>query len=295
MLDMFRHPEQWQESRSRTNVMKLYAGQTMPGGWDLCGNNTLENLISVVPGGAFRWLNQNNIRIAIETGAVKECSCGRNPDTEVAITLNAISGVRAGGASVDYIAMDEPFNSGLPGQHDFADPKLQCGYSVEQTAKMTKYYVDAVHRSYPNIQIGLIEPYAYFTVEQIKSFILALENNGYRIPFFHLDFDPVYNVNFGGDIAELADFCRSKGIKFGVIIIGGDGSSTQTATAGSYAAVERISAALGSVRNQDYILVQSWLANPAVPKGMARDFPLNLPESDPATMTGFLNTILKKY
>ena len=296
-VDLAKYPEQWSRAKSRVTVIGFYDGQVRPGYCDICGVNTLSNFVNAVPGGFFQWLNRNGIKIAIETGSVKGWNCGRLPDDAIGNTLEAISSVEANGGRVSYIAMDEPFASGAPPK----DPTSwlnPCGYGVEKTAEMVKYYTDGVNRVYPGVRIGLIEPYPHFGPLEIESFVNALEAIGVHLPFFHLDFDPNYrDVDFGNGIRELRDFFAQKGIPFGVIIIGGNGYSNESVFNGAMNMAMRVNSTIG-LGSQDHLIVQSWLNVPgqgttATGHSDLRLYPDNLPESVPATMTGTVNAIFE--
>ncbi len=288
-LDLFTKPDQWSQARSKITAFKFYDYMLRPGQCTICGLNTLGNFNQIVPEGAFRWLNNKGIRIGMEAGAVKSFNCGRPPDDAVSAALGAISSVRSSGGELSFIGMDEPFASGLPNQQGF-DTSKHCDYTMDMAAEFVKYYIDQVHAYDPAVQVGLIEPYPYLSAGLIENSIDTLESKGVHLPFFHLDFDPGYtNIDFSGDIRELRNFCRNHGIPFGVILIGGHGDSSQSAVNGALIEAQRVQNILG-LRNQEFILVQSWLDY----KGdfNQRLYPNNLPETSSSTMMGLVNTIL---
>ncbi len=285
-------PEQWVQARSKITTIGFFIQNLWPqGSCPICGLNTFQNFMDAVPGGMFNWLNANGIKIAIEAGAIKPGDCSAEANSSSIIQV--ISNVQAHGGTVSFVALDEPFASGLSMNQNSATQQTYCGFSVGKTAEIVKGYMNRVNSMYPGVQIGLIEPYPYFSIKQIESFIDALEIQGVHIPFFHLDFDPGYrDIDYVGDIREIKEFCRQKNIPFGVIIIGGDGTSNETAANGAMLEAIRIQEAIG-IHSQDHILLQSWLDFPPT-RGSndQRLYPDNLPESSPVTMMGLVNTIL---
>lgn len=291
MLDLFTNPDKWTNARGQISTFGFFYYHTdYPVLCPFCGRNTLSNFLTVVPGGAFRWLTEHGIKIAIETGSVKPYDCERENEDEIVQTKRAIGNVQSSGGIVSYIAMDEPFATGQPANQPWADNTLSCNLTVQENAKRVKTYVDSVMAEYPGVQIGDIEPYPYFSAQQIQEFIQAMLDNGTRLAFFHLDYDPNNDAqDQAGDIRALKNFCRQRGIPFGVIIIGANGSSNETSASGFLLHASRIQNIIG-IHDQDHILLESW-AESFIQPGI-KMYPDNLPESDPTTMMGLVPQIL---
>jgi hypothetical protein len=281
MLNLFIDTNAWPTARSRITTLQFDFRHLLSGPCDLCGPNVLANFLGIVPGGAFRWLGSHGIKIAIGAGAVKAWDCGA--DVGGAWTVEAIHNVEANGGRVAAIALDEPFTSGLPG----------CAYTIQRTAEVVKTYIDRVKAADPSVEIGLIEPYPFFRIAQLESILNAVSDAGIGLPFFQLDFDPsIRGFDFPSDLKEIQRFCRQRNLPFGVIMIGADGNSSAAAVNGAVSMASMLSSMIG-IRSQDYLLFESWLDVPAARAQLdLRFYPDNLPETNPATMTGLLNFVI---
>lgn len=235
------------------------------------GNNTFNNLINVQ---AFSMLDNWDIDIAFEAGAVKEWDC--NGSILLNQAINAINNVESTGSQVKYIALDEPY---IGGQHIING--LTCALSMQQIASLTANYIQSINNQYPNIIIGDIEPYPRFSVDQIKDWIQELENNGVNLAFFHLDVDLnrvlIEGHNVENDLQELKVFFQSKGIPFGVISNVDTNQGEKDFDQVYYNTVmdwiQTINSAIGL---PDQFIFQSWLLSSFGTKVV----PINLPEND---------------
>jgi hypothetical protein len=276
MLNLFTEPDKWIQAKSKTNVMKFYPPH-LDGNLSSC-NNTLTNFANIVPGGAFRWLSNQNpkIEIAVEAGSVKEWNCGgKMPDENFASISRIINNVEVLGGRVSYIAMDEPFTA----------IETNCKQPVETTSKQVKYYVDKVNARHPGVSIGLIEAYPFLSEVTIEESILALKGVGVNIPFLHLDMHRhggLARSDIRGDLVKLKDFCHKHNIAFGIIVWGDDGSSNQVFSNEAIMTAETVNSAVGA---PDHIIFQSWESS----TGRKLLTPDNLPENQPHTMTWIVN------
>ena len=280
-LDLFTRSDEWRTARGKVSTIGFFDAQVRHEPCDLCGPNTLDRFLHVVPEGAFRWLRANRLWVAIEAPSVKASDCSAAANAGFA--EEAIRNVEDAGGAVRWVAMDEPFTSGLP----------SCHQTIDETAAAVAGYVRMVNGAFPGTGVGLIEPYPFFSEQQIESFLDALERAGVHLPFFHVDFDSSYpDVDFRTDLNALRAFCWQHGIRFGVIMIGSDGSSSQAAISGALDRATLLSGVLG-LRAEDHILFESWLDVPSL-RGQQdeRLYPDNLPENDPFTMMGLVNTAL---
>lgn len=277
MLKLFSNPSEWTQAQTRVNVFKFYIQQSVDGCQD-CGNNTYANLVKAGPSSAFNWLNHNNIKIGLEAGAIKDWNCGREPTDAVSGASQAIENIARAGGRVSYIAMDEPYVS----------TKEWCKQSIDAASNHVSYYIREIGGRYPNIAIGLIEPYPFFSAQEIKNFISVLESHGVKLPFFHLDMHRegalAWN-DINKDLRELESFCRERGISFGVIIWGDNGSSNQDYFNGAMFTAQTVQAAIGA---PDHLIFQSWSEQAIVGDKI---FPDNLPEDSPMTLTWIVNQI----
>lgn len=273
---------QWSQARSRLRAFQFYQQSLRPS-CSGCAGNTVARLLSAVPEGAFRYLKEHDIQIGVEAGAVKEHTCdGR----ELArVLIEDMSPIYATGAHVTYVAMDEPFTAALPvrGESTFG----RCNFSIDQTVVQVDAFMDAMRATYPDIRIGLIEPYPYFTVDEIMTFVRALEDNErVGLAFFRLDYDVRHrynaDTNSRNDLLRLRDFLSSRGLAFELIVTGYDGRTDAGAVASAMALAYEVSGVVGrphSVVFQDWSSDRLGLGPTAV----------NLPENQVGSLTWLLN------
>jgi hypothetical protein len=286
LLDLFTHPALWPKARSHIAVFKLAPPQfEQPA---LLG--------ALKRAGAFAALKSWNIALASEEGAIKDWDgTGAKAAT---VTLLHMRNARAAGGAIGYVAMDEP----LVGGEDF------CTLTLDETARRTAAYVKAVAADAgalgETVRIGDIEPYPSFDVAKLMQWTEALERNGYKPEFVHLD----VNIHFvdlhpalhgADDLRTLRDFFRRQGIPFGVIFWSGYDplNSDRAYYERTLRFVRQVKAAIGQ---PDQSVFQSWVTRSSVtcpgstaaclaakctpadpPSCGKKSIPLNLPESDP--------------
>jgi hypothetical protein len=293
LLRMFTNPEEWAEARDRINVVSLVQWSITVNPNPQSGPNTADAFLACVPGGAFRWLADHGIELALEASAVKEWSCAEDRHKSVDAVMETLNIIHGSGGSVSHIVMDEPFVRGL------LAPPEGCGYTVEQTAHETKLYIDAVHALYPDIQIGLVEAYPAHQDGEITQFVVALQDAGCALPFLHIDVD-LYRVKREkrdkevlSDLRILKAFCAHHGLRFGAVVWGERGSSNADFCADAAALAKVIDEAVG-FGSQDDIVFQSWSTEHVNGQG-AKVYPDNLPERSRTSHTGFLLGTLRQY
>ena len=290
-LDLFTSPEEWAQARSKVTTIGFTGAALVDEPCSICGPNTLQAFLSAVPGGAFRWLASHNLKIAVEAASVKAWDCSAATPASQAVA--GLGNISANGAAASFLAMDEPFTSGLPPNQSYAASMPTCGFTVAQTTVNVRAYVQRVQAAFPGVQIGLIEPYPYFSAKQIESFVTSLADAGVRLAFFHLDYDENFlSIDPTSDFLEFRNFFGAHQMPFGIIIIGLNGTSNVTASNGALVAALRISRTLG-IHSQPHVLFESWLDYPpASPAQDLRLYPVNLPDDVQTTMTGLVNTVL---
>jgi len=273
---------QWSEARSRLRAFQFYQQSLRPS-CATCGSNTVGRLLSAVPEGAFRYLKDQNIQIGIEAGSVKEHTCdGRELGR---VLIEDVSPIYGTGAHVTYIAMDEPFTAALPVRG--VSPFGRCNFTIDQTVVQVDAFMDTVRATYPDIRIGLIEPYPYFTVDELMTFVRALEENErVGLAFFRLDYDVRHrynaDANSRNDLLRLRDFLSGRGVEFEVIVTGYDGRTDAGSVASAMALAYEVSGVVGrphSVVFQDWSSDRLGLGTSAV----------NLPEQQVGSLTWLLN------
>lgn len=272
---------QWVEARNKLRGMQFYQ-QSLRNYCQTCGRNSLSQLVASRTGGPFSWLSAQGIQIGVEAGSVKEHTCdGRELGR---VVLEDIRPVYDSGSHVTFIAMDEPFTAALPSPEPSS--ALRCEFDINRTVVEVKAFIDTVQSRYPAIQIGLIEPYPYFTADNLITFVSALENAGVHVPFFRLDFDMRHrrntDSNARADLKRLRSFLASKRIEFELIVTGYDGRTDAPAVASAMALAYEVSAAVGkphAVVFQDWSSDRLGLGYPAV----------NLPERQVGSLTWLVN------
>jgi hypothetical protein len=306
ILDLFAKPDLWSTARSHVNVFKFEPFQV-----DAKKSDSPTAYQSLKGLDAFGKLKKWAIDIAIEVPAVKEWDCSGRGDTKdqrvrgdaKATTLGYVRNVYDAGGKVKFLAMDEPLVNGLGA----------CKGSLEETAEKTAYYAKAIlkYRDVktwaPSLAIGDIEPYPSRSVAQLKQWTKALESNGFKPSFFHLDVD-VNDVDvrgpkldMAGELRDLKAFFKGEGIPFGVIFWSGhDPESTDAAYYNhTMSWVNRVHAAIGKPEQS---IFQSWvrrssinctgtvscsaknnfMCSPADPPYCGRgSMPINLPDNNP--------------
>jgi hypothetical protein len=149
-----------------------------------------------------------------------------------------------------------------------------------------KAFADTVHAVYPAIRIGLIEPYPYFTAEDLTTFVVALENAGVRLPFFRLDFDLRHrrntDSNSNADLKRLRSFLAGRGIDFEFIVTGYDGKTDAGAVASAMALAYEVSGAVGQPHG---VVFQDWSSD----RSGAGSTAMNLPESQVGSLSWLVN------
>jgi hypothetical protein len=194
----------------------------------------------------------------------------------------------ADGAHIDTIAMDEPYVATL------TNLRMPMAYGVEQTAD----FVALVRRAYPSMEIGDIEPYPHFQLDEIFHWIDALQARlrqmGVKgLDFFRLDVDWMHfrpgdakgQLGWQG-VRMIEDGCRRRGIAFSLVYWAANypslrqaGQQSETTWTTAILDEARRYAAAGG-RPDEYV-VESWLLSQdeAVPTEV-------MPDSNPNTMTG---------
>ena len=273
---------QWVQARGRTRGFQFYQ-QSLRNYCPTCGGNSLQGLVTSRLGGPFKWLSDQGIQVGVEAGSVKEHTCdGR----ELArVVMEDMAPVYSGGSHVTFIAMDEPFTAALPSP-DGSASLARCGFDINRTVIEVKAFVDTVHLRYPAIRIGLIEPYPYFTVDNILTFVEALKNAGVKLPFFRIDFDLRHrrntDSNASADLRRLRSVLSDQGIEFEAIVTGYDGKTDAGAVASAMALAYEVSAAIG---RPHAVVFQDWSSDRLGGGSSA----VNLPEGQVGSLTWLLN------
>lgn len=274
--DLFSQPQQWSQTRSKTDVFKFYVDNATnpPPNRPIFGGNRLGAFVAVQ---AFEKLMEWELSIAVEAGAVKPWGCTGRREFELA--NRAIENIHTHGGIVDFLAMQEPLHEG---QVVHQNGKT-CGLTMEETAQVTAQFIDLIDADYRDIIVGDIEPYPVRSVSELKEWVLELEKHGVELGFFHLDVDRnrvrVEGHNVAADLWELNQFFEQRDIPFGVIFWANSDFTARRSNRSYFEDtmewVREVKAAL--MEKPSHVIFQSWVG-PA--ESGLHEVPINLPEDD---------------
>ncbi len=262
---LYRNPETWVQSRKYVSVLQIQDWALAP---KFLSDDDVNAMVSA--------LRIMRLSLSLETGVVKHWGCTAQKVLPVALSyMDRL--VKFGGAA-KFIAMDEPLVSRM------AAP-LGCGLSLDQIAEETAKYIDGVKNAYPDVKIGDIEPWPSIDKNDLKRWITSLEKRTkHKLAFLRLDVDcdAAFAKNSDmEDVREIADFVRSRGISFSIIIPALSSLSDSLAHRYGMACAAKIH----EVTSIDNAIVQSWEKFPKA----------NLPEGKPHTFTNILNAYALQY
>jgi hypothetical protein len=281
-LELFTRGSDWVNARSKLQVFQFHHGNVQSAPCAICGPNVLSALLTVVPGGAFKWLPRQGLRIAIEAGAVKGCG------DQLSVTAGAreaVGNIVAGGGEVSYLSMDEPFTNGKV-----------CRHAPDVTAGSVERFIADLHAMFPRLRIGLTEAYPFSSIDDLKQDVAALEAAGVQLPYLHLDIDRRHaeqlGKDVGADLRELQAFCAEHRITFGVIVWGQNGSSNLDYYNDAMQIIGLVAPAIGL---PPHLTFQSWADYPLARPDDLRLYPDNLPETARYTHTELINSGLAVF
>jgi hypothetical protein len=285
MLRLFEAGEEWASARSRISIFKFYQQHTQRPAPAIVGGNSYDALRAV---DAFRVVRSGwKKRTAVEVGAVKPFFCTADASgMNVAIrqTFDTLVAVRDAGGHVDYLALDEPFLSGSLPACGGPDP-------APTVERLQRYFAN-VRFFDRGVQVGLIEPYPYFSAATLTDFIGRMRAAGIQPAFFHVDVDlnaiPRNSDTLAQDLPFLAERCRSWGIAFGVIIWGNNGDADALYVQDALRLARRTREAFPD-QLPPHIIFQSWAQSRT---GLVIT-PTNLPEGAANTHTTLIDVGLQ--
>ena len=279
--NLFQDPEAWAHARQLFSVFKFYQQHTQMPPPAVVGPNSYAALASA---GAFRTLQAWGKKIAIEEPTVKEYYCTPDPSgmqASIRDTIASIEAVERAGATVSYLAMDEPFASGRAA--------VCGGPSPAPTADRVAQYVSSVRAARPSVEVGLIEAYPFSPEAALETDLELLRARGVTPGFFHLDIDlnavRLTRSDVTGDLRRLKSVCAGMKVRFGVIIWGNNGDADALYALDAGRLLNAVTDAFPTSADlPDHIVVQSW----AVSRTGVSLTPSNLPESTRYTHTNLL-------
>lgn len=200
--ELFTSPDGWKDTRSEVDVL-FYADHML-------NKQFKDDELRKWFGMMSNW----NLKFGLEVGAVKEW--GTTGQTTFDIERKMWDRFTALGANISAIALDEPLACV---RNNLKKPDE---YAVEETAN----FIALVRKNYPDIKIGDIEPYPFFTSAELLWWVDALqkrlaEKNVRGLDFFRIDPDWVNFVTAAKgswpDLKQVELGCREMGIPFSLI------------------------------------------------------------------------------
>jgi hypothetical protein len=290
VVEMFEHPEQWSQSRSKMSVLELQNYYMYPNCGAICKNNTWDRFVAAQ---AFQKIKSWNIPLFIGVNAVKP-----GPHCDAKIYANdgvniILKNIKDQGGQVNGFTMDWPLASGV----------FDCHQKYEETADHVVNYVNTVRAGYASLhpgsklEMGLWEGSPTFTADQLIKWLDLLQARGFKPDHYIVDFDHALYRRQGRipemqDTAKkLKDYCRQKGILFGVALWGND---LKNPTA-YYAQVRQYSQEIREgIGAPDFIQAISW-EYWVQKQNIGNVFPSNLPETDSLSHLSFFMEMRKYF
>jgi hypothetical protein len=294
-LALFRPDAPWPRVLARTQAFGFTAGWVYS-----ASGQVLRQIVA--------FLNAHKIGIEIEAPALQARStCGSGVEGYVpfglpgglnlkSFTLAYLHRLKALGADVAFIKVDEPYYFGsvvsdavlrqIAQASGERDTPVSCHLPVAEVARDVGQFAQLVRSVYPNVAIGDVEPVSPGAYRPDAVTALDAWHDTYRsvtgapFPFFLADVD-FADPAWPALVRQLEAATMRRGIRFGIIYTGDpqDASDAEW-TSQVVARFEEYQRQAGG--RPDYVLFQSWQPRPA----------LCLPETDPATFTGVINSYI---
>ncbi|MGE5529698.1 MAG: hypothetical protein ACM3X6_11240 [Patescibacteria group bacterium] len=267
-MDLFTASAPWDKAASRVRVFELF------GEW-VSEDATDAELRRVVAD-----LNRRGIPIAVQVGPL-------NPTDAYGRGVEGFAGIQEGfriarrikqaGGTISFVDFDEPFFFA-----SIYDGPQSTRWSAEKVAAEVAEYVEAVRTVFPQAAFGGSEPLLrepYVKTADLKKWIDAYQAAaGMPLAFLHLDLDYT-RKDWPRAAKELEDFCRSRGVAFGLYYLGDAIDPTDEAWL-SHAGERVKTYELAAGGDPDHVVFMSWHDRPD----------RVLPETAPYTFTWFINT-----
>lgn len=186
------------------------------------------------------------------------------------------------GAQITDAVLDEPLFYGA----DFNGP-ASCHMALAEVAAQAAAGVRAIHSYFPAARIHLVEPEQALPggPAELAAFLDAFRQQSGAYPDT-VRFDIAWHKDWAGAIPEFLPLLQQRRIGIGIIFNATRGGAAQDDAAWTASARANTQAFMATIRAPlAQAVIQSWNARPT----------RVLPESDPSTMTGFLNWYVRRY
>ncbi|MBV8600087.1 MAG: hypothetical protein JO359_00845 [Candidatus Eremiobacteraeota bacterium] len=268
----------WPTVAARTSTFGLYAGVVAA-----LDDATLGQIVS--------FLNAHLMTVELEAPALQATSaCGSGVEGYVAygpgqpslhdFTLAYLNRLKALGANVAYIKVDEPYFFG-----SITSDSRSCHWAASVVAQAVAQFAQLAQSVYPNVQVGDVEPivgnaYLPDVVTALAGWLDVYKTaSGSGFPFFTADLD-FTSPSWPTLALGLESAAHARGMRFGIIYIGDyPDPSDQVWASKVVARFQSFQETYGAT--PDFVLFQSWEPHPY----------RCLPETDPTTFTG----VVKEY
>jgi hypothetical protein len=271
-MELFKRDAPWQQASSRTAAFKI--------SMQFASRSTDADLQALIID-----LHRRGIALAIEMGMLRnDRGCGKGEGYMPQDLLNsAMKRIQHFGGRIDYVAMDEVV---FFGHERYWPDKLgrACKDPLGEIANEAAASAAAIHRYFPEAQIGEIEPITsnqnFDPGQLVKDYLtfadLYHSATGSKLAFFHADI-AWRSKNWRPAIAPLKAGMRARDIRFG-IIIGGTPDDTDDIS-WTRAGLDQLRAlAANPATAPEDVVIQSWQPLPT----------RYLPETLPGTSTWML-------
>ncbi|MGC9951018.1 MAG: hypothetical protein ABSF64_32045 [Bryobacteraceae bacterium] len=211
-IDLFTPGAPWPNAASHVQVFKFAASEFVG---DLPGELTDGQWQQV-----FANLAQRGIALAVEFGPLSAATCGAGVEGfSGGAALLVAQKIQSLGASLQYVAMDEPFYYGniYTGQN-------ACNWTAPQIAAGAVQSIAQIRTVFPTVIVGDIEPVPAGTPGWLASYTAWLDAwqiaAGSPLAFFHCDVDWDAYSGWIAGVNSMRQALAIRGIPFGLIYNG---------------------------------------------------------------------------
>ena len=273
------NPDQWSE-------LRLSVGAILYPDWGFRSMSDTE---------LNQWMSKMralNLTLELEVGVIKPwSSSGEKSFQKDSVVWDRI--IKAGGV-ISAVAMDDPLSAAVS--------QVKPPMSVENGVREIAAFVALVHQHYPNIKVGLINPYPFFSPEDTISAVNNLQGKLSHMGARGLDFyrmDPNWIAFVLGNhpgswdgMKQIQQYCDSIKLPFSLIYwpagyprdvkLNGDVHDDKLWYKGL---MQEGAGYAGTGMKPNQIVIESWVGAPS----------LTVPESNSLTLTGSALDFLHKY